>query len=146
MKYINKITTGWVTQRYNPETQKFVSQEFYAGDDVSYEDGVSGALINDCEPDMPYLPFDMVDPSKPGPIGTEARVCEDIAQRQHVGLKKYGMTVEANPLPLLKWLQHAYEEALDLAIYLRRIIEEMIKASESLERMNNEKENTSGQP
>jgi len=138
MKYINKITTGYVIQRYNQETQKFVSQEFYAGDDVSYEDG-HGRHIKADITDVPYLPFDMVDPSKPGPIGTEARVCEDIAQRQHIGLKKYGMTVEANPLPLLKWLQHAYEEALDLAIYLRRIIEEMIKASESLERMNNEK-------
>ncbi len=145
MRFINKITTGYVIQRYNPETQQFVSQDFIAGDDVSYEDG-HGRHIKADITDVPYLPFDMVDPSKPVPIGTEARVCEDITQRQHVGLKKYGMTVEANPLPLLKWLQHAYEEALDLAIYLRRIIEEMIKASESLERMNNEKENTPGQP
>jgi hypothetical protein len=59
------------------------------------------------------------------PSGTEARVCEDIARRQAMGVAKYGTTVERNPLPLRDWLQHAYEEALDLAIYLRRSIEQL---------------------
>ncbi len=59
--------------------------------------------------------------------GTEARVCEDIAKRQQVGLAKYGTSVEANPLSLREWLQHAYEETLDKAVYLRRAIEEMDK-------------------
>lgn len=57
--------------------------------------------------------------------GTEARVCADIARRQQLGIAKYGRTVEANPLQLREWLQHAYEEALDQAIYLRRSIEEL---------------------
>ena len=57
--------------------------------------------------------------------GTEARVCADIATRQKLGLAKYGATVEANPLSLRAWLQHAYEESLDQAIYLRRAIEEI---------------------
>ncbi|MCL4695479.1 MAG: hypothetical protein KJ023_00230 [Burkholderiaceae bacterium] len=57
--------------------------------------------------------------------GTEARVCADIARRQQVGLAKYGTSVQANPLELRAWLQHAYEEALDLAIYLRRSIDEL---------------------
>jgi len=56
--------------------------------------------------------------------GIEAKVCEDIAKRQDLGLAKYGTTVEGNPLPLRDWLQHAYEEALDMAVYLRRAIEE----------------------
>jgi len=59
--------------------------------------------------------------------GTERRVCKDIAMRQAAGLIKYGTTVEENPLPLEKWLQHAYEETLDRAIYLRRAIEELEK-------------------
>ena len=58
----------------------------------------------------------------PKPSGIEAAVCEDIARRQHLGTAKYGVTVAANPLPLPAWLQHAYEEALDMAIYLRRAI------------------------
>lgn len=57
--------------------------------------------------------------------GTESRVCEDIAARQELGVRKYGTTVQANPLPLRAWLQHAYEETLDQAIYLRRAIEEL---------------------
>lgn len=59
------------------------------------------------------------------PTGTEARVCEDIAIRQQAGLAKYGTTVEGNPLMLREWLQHAYEETLDQAVYLRRAIEEL---------------------
>ena len=50
--------------------------------------------------------------------GTESRVCADIAERQAKGVAKYGITVEANPLPLRAWLQHAYEECLDQAIYM----------------------------
>ena len=61
----------------------------------------------------------------PTPTGTEARVCADIAQRQALGVKKYGTTVEDNPLTLRAWLQHAYEETLDHAIYLRRSIEQI---------------------
>lgn len=61
-----------------------------------------------------------------GPVatGTEAEVCRDIARRQALGKKKYGTTVAENPLTHKQWLQHAYEEALDLAIYLKRAMEE----------------------
>lgn len=57
--------------------------------------------------------------------GVEASVCADIASRQTLGLQKYGVSVEDNPLPLVEWLQHAYEETLDKAIYLKRAIEEI---------------------
>jgi hypothetical protein len=33
--------------------------------------------------------------------------------------------VQDNPLPLRAWLQHALEEALDLAIYLQRAVEQI---------------------
>jgi hypothetical protein len=59
----------------------------------------------------------------PSAQGTEARVCEDIAARQAHGLRKYGMSVADNPLTERQWLQHAYEEALDLAVYLRRLLD-----------------------
>ena len=58
-------------------------------------------------------------------VGTEARVCLDIIARQQKGIEKYGTTVAQNPLSHKEWLQHAYEEALDMAIYLRRAIEEL---------------------
>ena len=40
---------------------------------------------------------------------------------------KYGISVESNPLSQREWLNHAYEEALDLAVYLKRLMEEMDK-------------------
>lgn len=64
-----------------------------------------------------HLPFNV--------SGTEYRVCTDIARRQAEGFKKYGTTVAQNPLNLRQWLQHAYEETLDQAIYLRRAIEQL---------------------
>lgn len=57
--------------------------------------------------------------------GTEAKVCADIAKRQQFGLNKYGVSVASNPLELSQWLQHAYEESLDLPIYLKRAIDEL---------------------
>lgn len=57
--------------------------------------------------------------------GIEAAVCKDIAERQRMGINKYGVTVAANPLPLRPWLQHAYEESLDHAIYLKRAMAQM---------------------
>lgn len=62
--------------------------------------------------------------------GTEARVCLDIAGRQSVGLKKYGVAAEGNPLTLRQWLQHAYEETLDQAIYLKRAMDEIDKETD----------------
>lgn len=61
------------------------------------------------------------------PTGIEAMVCADIARRQAFGLNKYGVSVAENPLELRQWLQHAYEEALDLSVYLKRIMQEMDK-------------------
>jgi hypothetical protein len=59
--------------------------------------------------------------------GTELRVCQIIAERQMRGIEKYGTTVQANPLTLRDWLNHALEESLDHAIYLKRAIEELDK-------------------
>lgn len=47
---------------------------------------------------------------------------ELLLQRSIVGLKKYGVTTEDNPLTLREWLQHALEESLDMANYLQAAI------------------------
>ena len=57
--------------------------------------------------------------------GVEAEVCADIARRQALGKNKYGTTVAENQLSLRCWLVHAFEEALDQAIYLKRAIAEI---------------------
>ena len=59
------------------------------------------------------------------PEGIEAEVCADIARRQAFGKNKYGTTVAENPLSLRAWRVHAFEEALDQAIYLKRAIAEI---------------------
>ena len=59
--------------------------------------------------------------------GVEAEVCADIARRQAFGENKYGMIVAENPSSLRARLLHAYEETLDLSVYLRRCIEEIDK-------------------
>lgn len=56
---------------------------------------------------------------------TESAVCFDILERQRLGIKKYGTTVAQNPLELHQWLQHAYEEVLDQAVYLKRAMQEL---------------------
>jgi len=55
--------------------------------------------------------------------GIEALVCEDVVRRQGLGIEKYGTTLADNPAGRLERLTHAYEEALDLACYLRWEIE-----------------------
>lgn len=57
--------------------------------------------------------------------GIEAAVCRDIAFRQAKGFQKYGVTVAESRLDLREWLQHAYEETLDQAVYLKRAIKEL---------------------
>ena len=58
---------------------------------------------------------------------TETQVCADIKRRQELGIAKYGTTVAQNPLELRQWLQHAYEEKLDDAVYMKRAIQELDK-------------------
>ena len=73
---INKITTGFVIQVFDTETGKYISQEFFAGGDVDYEDKESQEILSENQLDElakndnfgpyaeqePYLPFDMVQP------------------------------------------------------------------------------------
>lgn len=51
-------------------------------------------------------------------------VREDLHQRSQHGIAKYGTTLAGNPIGLQAWLQHAYEEALDFACYLKRAMAE----------------------
>lgn len=53
----------------------------------------------------------------------EDEVCKKIQARSDVGKKKYGVTMETAPLSRLQWLVHAQEEAMDLAVYLQKLIE-----------------------
>ena len=54
----------------------------------------------------------------------EEEVCFKILKRSEIGKKKYGTTMERNDLSRLEWLKHAQEEAMDLCVYLEKLIEE----------------------
>ena len=49
-------------------------------------------------------------------------VIVDLRQREEKGIQTYGGTVDEANLTKEQWLQHAYEEALDLCIYLKKLI------------------------
>lgn len=82
-------------------------------------------------PRMATLPvcFDCLSETmvRPRPYASPCRIASTVAReieaRAVVGLGKYGVTVADSPLSRAEWLQHAYEEACDLAVYLRRLIE-----------------------
>lgn len=57
-------------------------------------------------------------------------VIKDIASRAETGLKKYGTTMDREDLVASDWVQHAYEEALDMAIYLKRLKKDMLAMEE----------------
>lgn len=61
-------------------------------------------------------------------------VCHDLLQRSKVGIGKYGVSLERTDLNLRDWLQHAYEECLDQANYLKRAIIEIDEKKNQVEK------------
>lgn len=57
-------------------------------------------------------------------------VRNDLLSRSQLGIKKYGVTLDRTDLNLRDWLQHAYEETLDQANYLKRSIMEIDKCQQ----------------
>lgn len=49
-------------------------------------------------------------------------VIMDLRVREERGLETYGTTMDRTDLTQKEWLQHAYEEALDLALYLKKLM------------------------
>ena len=60
-------------------------------------------------------------------------IINDLIEREEKGLKEYLTTMDRTDLTELEWLQHAYEEALDLSIYLKKLIK--IKTDENAKRI-----------
>lgn len=52
-------------------------------------------------------------------------VISKLKSRSETGLYKYGVTLERDDLTLVDWLNHAQQEAMDLANYLEVIIDKM---------------------
>jgi hypothetical protein len=52
-------------------------------------------------------------------------VRQDLLDRSELGIDKYNNTLDRTDIDLKGWLQHAYEECLDQANYLKRSIIEI---------------------
>jgi len=52
-------------------------------------------------------------------------VRKDLDDRSKLGIEKYGVTLDREDIDLKGWLNHAYEETLDKALYLKRAIKEL---------------------
>ena len=48
-------------------------------------------------------------------------------ERSNDGQIKYGTTLDGNQLPMLEWLEHAQDEAMDFILYLEKIKNELNK-------------------
>ena len=53
----------------------------------------------------------------------EDAACKKIQDRAAVGLNKYGTTMEREDFSKLDWLVYAQEEAMDLVVYLEKLIQ-----------------------
>lgn len=49
------------------------------------------------------------------------QVVAELEARELKGIETYGTTLDRTDLTRSQWLQHAYEEALDLALYLKKL-------------------------
>ena len=52
-------------------------------------------------------------------------VRQKLADRAEFGMMKYGVSTERTDLSAKQWLIHAQEEAMDLAVYLQILIDDI---------------------
>jgi anthranilate/para-aminobenzoate synthase component II len=53
------------------------------------------------------------------------RIAQLLKTRSETGIRKYGTTLDRTDLEVKQWIDHAIEEALDLALYLERVKNEL---------------------
>jgi len=59
---INKITVGWVTQTYDTSRKRFLKQEFFAGDQVDFEDKDGNPVQLSIDKKEIYHSYEMIQP------------------------------------------------------------------------------------
>jgi hypothetical protein len=55
------------------------------------------------------------------------RIAHLLRSRSETGIRKYGTTLDRTDLEVKQWIDHAIEEALDHALYLQKIKDELNK-------------------
>lgn len=59
------------------------------------------------------------------------KVLDRVHKRSQAGIAKYGVTMMRDDTTTVEWLRHAQEEALDLAVYLERVIHDLENQQQS---------------
>lgn len=54
------------------------------------------------------------------------RVLDKFKERHLAGMKRYGVTLQDNPISAIEWANHAQEEAMDFVLYLERLKYELV--------------------
>lgn len=79
--------------------------------------------------EAPRFDFTRPEPAPALPVSnTTARLIDMLRERDAVGMKKYGVSLDRTDLTLVDWLQHGAEEMLDGAGYMlcaMRLVTEM---------------------
>jgi hypothetical protein len=53
------------------------------------------------------------------------RIAHLLRSRSETGIRKYGTTLDRTDLEVKQWIDHAIEEALDHALYLMKLKDEL---------------------
>ncbi len=59
-----------------------------------------------------------------------------LQQRAAEGMLKYGVPMTRTDLTPLQWVQHALEEAMDLALYLERLKRDIVQMQDEIQSSN----------
>ena len=125
----NKIATNQVSfcANHDRDTQEAIGEYYKASEQVIW-DARPGIKINNppfIDKKLYLLGMDPYENTEKDPIVEAVR--EDLLQRSQVGISKYKVTLARTDLSLKDWHQHLYEEILDSANYLKRIILQLDK-------------------
>lgn len=64
------------------------------------------------------------------PSRTLDDVIEMMSERERLGLRKYGTTVDRNDFSTATWVRMALEESMDMSLYLMRLLRELEAGAE----------------
>jgi hypothetical protein len=53
------------------------------------------------------------------------QVVQKYEERSHIGIEKYGTTLERNDLTPVEWLNHLQEELMDATLYIQKLKDEL---------------------
>ena len=123
----NKIATNQVNfcANHDRDTQEAIGEYYKASEQEVWDARPGIKMSNAYSPTAIWITTHTAERIKTDHV-VEA-VTKDLLQRSQVGISKYKVTLARTDLSLRDWHQHLYEEILDSANYLKRIIMELDK-------------------